>query len=801
MKKLYPFFLIFTFAMLVSACGSDKDTPRQQSFDDGWLFYRGELTDAQRPDFDDSAWRQVNLPHDWSIEDIPGTDSPFAADAVTEVSGGFTVGGEGWYRKHFKVAKADACKRVFVNFDGIYRNADVWVNGRHVAFHAYGYTPFELDITDFINPGQDNVMAVRVKNEGMNCRWYTGSGIYRHTLIKTLDPVHFKTWETFVTTPVVNDSEAVVDVQCTLANSDKTTGKITLETIILAPDNKTVAHLSQPVSLDGRDSISVSGRLRLDDPLLWSPDAPNLYTVVNRLDRDGKTLDRDTISIGLRNISFSAEKGFQLNGKTMKLKGGCIHHDHGLLGAKAFDRAEQRKVELLKAAGFNALRLSHNPPSTALLEACDRLGMMVIDEAFDMWIKGHYPGDYSEQFNDCWQQDLRAMVTRDRNHPSVIMWSIGNEIKNKETAEVVDVCRRLTAFVKTLDTTRPVTAGVNSIVDETDDFLNTLDVCGYNYCLGRYETDAKRHPERVIYASESYASQIYDYWQGVVQHPWVIGDFVWTAYDYIGEASIGWCGYPLDPRIFPWNHAYCGDIDLMGERRPQSLLRESVWSENPVNHIVVTPPTPSFPLNPDKADWSVWDFPDRVTHWNFPGHEGQELSVTIYTNGDEAELFLNDKSLGSQVNSPEKKNELTWRVPYAPGTLRAVSRHGNSAPVTSTLTTAGKVEKIILTPDRATIAADGNDLSFITLELVDNNGIRNPLAEEMVEFSIDGDATIEAVGNANPMSTESFTAPRRKTWRGSNLLVIRAGRRPGPVTVTARVNGLPTATTTVNQKI
>ena len=267
----------------------------------------------------------------------------------------------------------------------------------------------------------------------------------------------------------------------------------------------------------------------------------SLYQVVNRLLQDDKVIDEEYISIGIRNIAFSAENGFQLNGKSMKLKGGCIHHDNGLLGAKAFDRAEERKIELLKAAGFNALRLSHNPPSTALLNACDRLGMLVIDEAFDMWRYGHYQYDYAQYFDKLWKEDLHSMVARDRNHPSVIMWSIGNEIKNKETAEIVDICRELTGFVKTLDTTRPVTAGVNSIVDATDDFLAPLDVCGYNYCLNRYESDAKRHPDRIIYASESYASQAYDYWKGVEDHSWVIGDFIWTAFDYIGEASIGWC--------------------------------------------------------------------------------------------------------------------------------------------------------------------------------------------------------------------------------------------------------------------
>lgn len=549
----------------------------------------------RKQSLDDSQWRQINLPHDWSIEDIPGTNSPFTADAATEVAGGFTVGGTGWYRKHFYIDAAEKGKCIAVSFDGIYMNADIWVNDRHVANHVYGYTAFELDITDYVRFGAENLIAVRVKNEGMNCRWYTGSGIYRHTFLKITNPLHFETWGTFVTTPVATADKAEVHVQSVLANTEKVTGKVILETRIVDKNNHTVARKEQLVTLDNKEKTEVGHALEVLAPQLWSIDNPYLYQVVNRLLQDDKVIDEEYISIGIRNIAFSAENGFQLNGKSMKLKGGCIHHDNGLLGAKAFDRAEERKIELLKAAGFNALRLSHNPPSTALLNACDRLGMLVIDEAFDMWRQGHYKDDYGQYFDKLWKEDLYSMVARDRNHPCVIMWSIGNEIKDKETAEVVEVCRELTGFVKTLDTTRPVTAGVNSIVDATDDFLAPLDVCGYNYCLNRYESDAKRHPDRIIYASESYASQAYDYWKGVEDHSWVIGDFIWTAFDYIGEASIGWCGYPLDKRIFPWNHANCGDLNLSGERRPQSYLRETLWSDAPVSHIVVTPPCSFFP--------------------------------------------------------------------------------------------------------------------------------------------------------------------------------------------------------------
>ncbi len=792
--------IIILLFLALSGCDVKDNDVRVMSFDQNWLFYRGDIEGGESVILDDSQWRRVCLPHDWSIENIPGTDSPFASDAITEVSGGFTIGGTGWYRKHFFIDKNARNKCVFIAFDGIYMDSDVWVNGHYVGGHVYGYTAFELDITNYVHIGEENIIAVRVKNEGVNSRWYTGSGIYRHTLLKITDPLHFENWGTFVTTPIITKKKAEIHVKSVLKNSQKRSGEdIVWAVQIIDEDGCIVAQKEQVIALNGSESIEVENVLELMSPQLWSIESPYLYKVINRVKQDNKIIDEEQKSIGIRTIKFSADKGFQLNGKSIKLKGGCIHHDNGLLGAKAFKRAEERKIELLRSAGFNALRLAHNPPSTELLDACDRLGMLVIDEAFDMWYYGHSKDDYSKYFSKFWKDDLSKMILRDRNHPSIIMWSIGNEIKNKENPEIVALSNEMSSFVKKLDTTRPVTAGVNSITNQTDDYLAPLDICGYNYGLERYELDHNRHPERIIYASESYASQIYDYWKEVEKHPYVIGDFIWTAFDYIGEASIGWCGYPLNKRIFPWNHAYCGDLDLSGQRRPQSYLRETLWNEAPVSYIVVSPPIPSFPLNPDKADWSIWDFPDVVTYWNFPGNEGAEIKVHVYSNCNQVELFLNNKSLGKQDNTLVQKNVLTWKVPYQEGTLKAIGINNGQKVNVATLKSAGKVENINLIADRNIIKADGNDLSYITLELVDKNGVRNQLAEELVEFSLEGDAVIEGVGNANPMSIESFVADRRKTWRGSNLIVIRAGNTPGKVILRAKVKGLPESNITITQ--
>lgn len=793
-------FLLLPALLLLSACTETGQTPRDQAFDEDWLFCRADVDGGAAPEFADTAWRHVTLPHDWSIEDIPGTDSPFTPDAVTAVSGGFTVGGTGWYRKHFTVPAADEGKNIAVNFDGVYMNADVWVNGEHAASHVYGYSPFEIDITPYISYGGDNVIAVKVRNEGMNCRWYTGSGIYRHVTLRTRNPLHFATWGTYVTTPEVTDARATVSVSSLLANTGDYERDATFVAELFDADGNKVAGTRQDLMAAAGDSTMAAVELAVDSPRLWSPESPELYRLVCRLESDGRTVDEEVTRIGVRTLSFSSTDGFLLNGKPTLLRGGCIHHDHGMLGSKAFDRAEERKLQLLKDAGFNALRLSHNPPSKTLLDVCDSLGIMVIDEAFDMWREHHYPGDFGDSFDAEWQDDLTAMVCRDRNHPCVIMWSIGNEIKNHDAPATVEVCRMLRDHVRSLDPTRAITAGTNAITDDTDAYLDALDVCGYNYCPDRYQSDHTRKPGRIMYASESYAPETYDYWDAVRKYPWVIGDFIWTAYEYIGEASIGWRGYPQETDFYPWVLAYCGDIDMIGDRRPQSYLRESMWSEKPMAHIAVTPPTPSFPLNPNKADWSIWDFPDKVDHWTFTGAEGKPLEVSVYTNCDAAELSLNGNSLGRLENTPDRKHSLTWTVPYTPGTLTVKAYNGDEEAAAYSLVTAGAPEHLQLSADRTTLTADRQDLSFITVSLTDADGNVCPAADCEVTFSVDGDAVIEGIGNANPMSTESLTDATHRTWRGKCMLVVRSGKTPGPVKVHARAEGLPEQTIELSQK-
>ncbi|MFL6332583.1 MAG: glycoside hydrolase family 2 TIM barrel-domain containing protein [Pyrinomonadaceae bacterium] len=768
-------------------------------FDDGWRFHRGGAQGAEAADFDDSRWRRLDLPHDWSIEDLPGKGSPFDPEAVSQVQGGFTTGGTGWYRKSFEVPAAQKGRRVRIQFDGVYMNAEVWLNGRRLGEHPYGYTSFWFDLTDKINYGGANVLAVKVRNEGENSRWYSGSGIYRHVWLKTLDPLHVAQWGTYVMTPEVDTSRAKVIMRTTVQNEGDAAARVRLVTRLLDAAGAEVARAEDGGGVEVGSSREFEQDAAIRAPALWSPDSPALYTAVTEVYREGQLTDRVETKFGVRTISFDATRGFLLNGRPLKLKGGCLHHDNGPLGARAYDRAEERRVELLKAAGYNALRMAHNPPSPAFLEACDRLGMLVIDEAFDHWREGKNPHDYHLFFDEWWQRDIESMVFRDRNHPSVIMWSTGNEIPSRAKPEVVSVSKMLADHVRRLDPTRPVTSAVNDMSEDKDPYFATLDVAGYNYMVGKYEADHARVGKRVMVATESFPLEAFEYWMGVVDHPYVIGDFVWTAFDYIGEASIGWRGYWQEGNFYPWNLAYCGDIDICGWKRPQSFYRDALWKENQLS-LFVRAPRPTFEPNPKRQEWSKWHWHDVLADWNWKGFEGRPLDVDVYSSCEEVELFLNNKSLGRKATNRSNQFTAAWQVPYQPGTLKAVGygKTQRTAAATAELRTAAEPARIKLTADRLRVKADGQDLSYVTVELVDARGVRHPKAENLVRFSVEGPGTIAGVGNANPVSTESYQQPQRKVWQGRALVVVKSGKQPGRITLRATAQGLPPATVVID---
>lgn len=794
----YTLTILFVGILTCFSCKTDKSitNPRQHIlFDFDWRFNRGTVENGQDVKFDDSAWRTLNLPHDWSVEDLPGTDSPLDSTAIGGVDYGFLVGGTAWYRKSFNMPENAEGKKMALFFEGVYMNADVWLNGQHLGNHPYGYTSFEYEVTKYLKK-EDNVLAVEVKNEGQSSRWYPGSGIYRHVWLKMTDPVHIATWGTSITTPDVNESSAKVMVENTILNESGKLVNTIVATKILAPSGEIVAELESKQALESRSTTNQE--FTILNPKLWSTDTPDLYIAVTEIRENGKLKDRVETRFGIRSLEFSTE-GFFLNGKNTLLKGGCMHIDNGPLGTAAYDRAEERKVELMKKNGYNAIRCAHNPPSTAFLNACDKLGMMVIDESFDMWKVAKRPQDYHLYFNEWWKMDIEAMVLRDRNHPSVIMWSTGNEIPERANPQGVETSKMLTTYVHSLDATRPVTSAVHGLAPDKDPYFATLDIAGYNYPNGRldqngnpqediFAKDLIRVPDRIIYGAESYPLTAFQDWMGVLDNKHVFGDFVWTSFDYLGEASIGWMGYPQKREYFPWHLAHCGDIDVCGIKRPQSYYRDALWQHEtgfPVS-LFVKPPKPSFALPEKRESWSIWHWHDVVADWNWSGMEGNEMEVLVFCMYPEVELFLNGKSLGKKESTRENEWKVTYNVPYSSGELKAVGYENGKEKSAFALNSTGEPAKVLLTADRTTIDADGQDLSYITVEIQDENGLRNPKAQNKINFRIEGPGEIVAVASSNPQTTESFRKPYRNAFEGRCLVIVKSSRNsPGKISIRA----------------
>lgn len=772
-------------------------------FDSDWKFHRGGAQYAEQPGFDDSTWRTIDLPHDWSIEDLPGTNSPFNRDAIDQVSGGFTTGGTGWYRKTFILPDEQNLKRIIIQFDGVYMNPEIWINGVYLGNHPYGYTSFWFDITKNVRFGKPNILAVKVRNEGENSRWYSGSGIYRHVWLKVLEQVHVEQWGTSITTSEPVAGTAKVNINIKVRNQSANALKIRIVTRILNKKGEESDKNGSEQMIEKEGLSDFNQEFMVKNVDLWSTENPSLYTAISEIYDGDKLMDRTETKFGIRFIHFDEINGFQLNGKPLKLKGGCFHDDNGPLGSKSYDRAEERRVELLKASGFNAIRCSHNPPSPAFLDACDRLGMLVIDEAFDMWKDQKNPSDYHLYFDEWWQRDIESMVLRDRNHPSVIIWSIGNEIPDKNKPEVVEVARMLSNYIHKIEPTRPITSAVNDLNTDKDPFFATLNIGGYNYGSGWdsktdnvFDIDHKRVPSRVMVQTESFPLEAFKSWMDVSDHPWLIGDFVWTAFDYIGEASIGWRGYLQEQNFFPWNLAFCGDIDICGWKRPQSYYRDVLWKENQLS-IFVKPPKPSFEENPNRMFWSKWHWLDAVADWNWKGYENQPLHVSIYSSCAEVELFLNNKSLGRKKTDRSTEFIASWEVPYQPGELKVLGYQKGKTVNTSILRTADEPGQIWLKADRINIKADGKDLSYVTMELLDDKGIRNPKSENLIKFDIEGPGKIVGVGNANPVSIESSQANQRKAWQGRCLVIIKSDNQQGEIHLRATSSGLKTGEITI----
>ena len=745
---------------------------KQQLFDFGWQFTQNGTTQT------------VNLPHDWDI-----FYSPIPEKATSGTGGGWYPAGKGEYRKQFRMddlgLKDDS--RVKLHFEGVYQKAEVYVNNQKAGQHHYGYTPFTVDITPFVNKDKKfiNEVVVKVDNSDQpNCRWYSGSGIYRHVWLETMPSLHIAENGVFVTTPEVSEQQARVLVEVTIANESQTDRNATI----------VVGGAMQVITVAAGQAKTVSTSFSVKNPSLWSPDSPTLSELAVQLKENGITIDDRIVKYGIRSFSFDAEHGFLLNGKPTLINGACVHHDDGILGARAFDDAEIRKVRQMKAAGFNLIRTSHNPTTRAFLDACDSLGMLVIDEAFDGWRTQKNPYDYSTVIDSCYRDDIHAMVLRDRNHPSIICWSIGNEVIERKDIRVVYTARQMKAAIHECDTTRPVTEALcawDRDWEIYDPHAEVLDVVGYNYMIFKHATDHQRDPKRVIWQTESYPRDAFRNWAVVNDFPYVVGDIVWTGLDYLGESGIGRNYYKgeregeswIEGGQPEWHGAPCGDVDVTGWRKPISHYRDMLWNKDVPLYMAVKEPE-GYHGEIKQTMWSVWP---TWESWTWPGWEGKSVEVEVYTKQPEVSLYLNDQLIGTKQVSRETEFKAIFSVPYQAGTLRAVA-----ADQSVTLKTAGEPAHIRLTPDRTVMDADGQSLTFIIVEVLDKNGTPVPEAAIPCEATVNGSATLLAFASADLKDREAAVTPKVTTWKGRAMLVVRSTQKKGSAKVSVK-SSLPTA--------
>jgi beta-galactosidase len=798
--------LIVFFTMLgLSNIGAQVSITRiHRSFDEGWSFKKDNVTNGpEKVSFDASTWRKVDVPHDWSIEDLPNQilgsiQGPFSKESIGGHHTGYTVGGTAWYRKSFKLDKSDLGKIVYIEFDGVYMNSDVWINGHHLGNHPSGYTPFYFNLTPYLSPvGKENVIAVQVKNEGVNSRWYTGSGIYRHVWLTSVNPVHINMWGTYVTTPKVTSSAAAVQLSTTILNEGKENAEVTISTRIIDAYGKIAGTTLDKVKLGALGNTAIKQNIIIVKPWLWSTETPQLYKAEINVLKNGKPIDNLTTAFGVREIQIDAQHGLLVNGKRVILKGGCIHHDYGPLGSAAIDRAEERKIELLKKNGFNAIRCSHNPPSQTFLDICDRIGMLVIDEAFDMWNKSKTSEDYHLYFNDWWNKDLTNMILRDRNHPSIILWSIGNEVPNRADSIGFETRRMLVKRVHELDPSRKVTEAICKTPQwekKTPVIYQDLDVAGYNYQLEKYEPDHQKFPERVFVGTETFPTQALENWEMAKKNAYVLGNFVWTAIDYIGEVGCGIYGFipRKDDRIdveWPVFTAKCGDLDLIGDKNPVSYYRDVVWGNSKIEMFSrIACPDNMFVFS------TRWSWPDERKSWTWPGLEGKKMNIAVYTRCQDVKLFLNDKLIGEQ-KVPEKSVTALFDVPYQPGVLTAKAFSNGKEVCSTTLKTVGKPVAIRLTADRKKIKADRNDLSYVAVEIIDAEGNVVPNADDIeTHFRISGNGEIVGVGNGCTEDLSSFQQPKKKVFHGKGLVIVRPNGIVGDISLSATAVGLQSNT-------
>jgi len=800
------------------------------SFNDNWIFgpkvgFFSEVVAASvQPE-------SVTLPHDAMIG-----KKKLKPEEGGNVAIGFFPEGDYDYKKKFFVPLEYKEKRVAIEFEGVYMNAMVYINGDFAGQHPYGYSNFYIKADRFLRYGEENEIKVVAMNQ-KDARWYSGAGIYRNTKLIVGNLVHIALDGVKVTTPDINSERAVISVATVLENEGLHTRTVSVQTEIVDSEGRVVAREISPVTTFSGESATLRQRIFVSQPKLWSVEKPDLYQCHTRITSvDGGVIDEESNTFGIRSLTLDLDKGLCINGEIVKLRGACIHHDNGIIGAATIDRAEERRVEILKEAGFNAIRSAHHPMSKALLNACDRLGMLVVDESFDMWTSTKADHDYGLHFPSWWEKDIQALVDKNYNHPSVIMYTIGNEIP--ETGRAIDSAwgRKMAEKIRSLDSTRYVTNAINFLVSGLDDLVkmiktnqadsiedgtegvNTMmnslgehmaaivasdlvkektaesfacvDIAGYNYGVSRYTMDLELFPNRVIVGSETYPGSMDIYWKMVKENPRIIGDFTWTGWDYLGESGIG--RVVFDPSElasgivggYPWFTAWCGDIDIIGNRRPASYFREIVFGLRKEPYISVQRPEhygkPVYPM--------MWSWSDSIASWSWNGHEGKPVRVEIYADAEEVELLVNRVSVGRVPAGEKNRYKAEIDTIYQPGEIVAVAYSGGLEIGRMTLRSATGDVRLKVEVDRTEISASDSDLSFVMISLVDEEGNLYNLADRKVTVSLEGTGFLQGFGSANPKTEESFHDTEHTTFDGKVLAVVRP-TAPGMIAMTVSAEG------------
>nr|WP_309844564.1 glycoside hydrolase family 2 TIM barrel-domain containing protein [Flavobacterium sp. 2755] len=802
---------------LLSSCSKKEDAfaNRKISFNADWSFHLNDSLTDKDTIGTSTKWRTLDVPHDWSIE------GKFDEESPAGYGGGSLNGGLGWYKKTFKIAKEDINKKIAITFDGVYKNSEVWINGHYLGKRPNGYIGFQYELSPYLNYGEKtNEIIVKVDNSKQpNSRWYSGSGIFRNVWLETTDKLHVENWGTYVTTPKVTAEKALVNIETRIQNDHSDSKKATIVTTIYKDESKVTSFTSQ-ITLTAKSGLLFNDKVEVENPILWSDEKPELYTAVTEILVDDKVVDQYKTNFGIREFKFDLNKGFILNGEQVKIKGVCMHHELGPLGSANNTRAIERQLEILKEMGVNGIRTSHNPPAPELLDLCDKMGFIVMDEAFDMWKQNKTKYDYANDWDKWHRQDLNDQLRRDRNHPSIFIWSIGNEIPEQWSETGVEIAKELAEIVRINDKTRPLTAAMNPPVNMNIDAVTLqfekknvqfnaiaksgiLDLIGYNYAHQTYEYHQKNFPNTPFIATETTSGletrgyydavsdtikkwpvrwdlkftegnpgntvSAYDQvqapwgstheatWKVIKKHDFLSGMYIWTGFDYIGEPT---------PYEWPSVSSYFGIVDLAGFPKDVYYMYQSEWTDKTVLHI--------FP------------------HWNWKA--GQTVDVwAYYNNADEVELFVNGKSVGKRSKKGDDLHVM-WRIPFQAGTLKAVSRKNGKTVLEKEIKTAGNPSQLKLTADRSTIKADKNDLSFVTVDILDDKETLVPNANNEINFSLTGNGKIVGVCSGDPVSHESYKGNKHTALAGKCLVIVQSGDKTGRLELTAKANGLKPAT-------